>query len=124
MCFDTNRPEDFRRSSGSGSGTPVPSYKPNREVSNNDTSILGSIWDSAQGVFKQYAGVEIERYELKRTAKLRAEEQKARQIRDETLSGRLTSALAFTNAPQTQNTAFLVGAFAIGVGVILLIKES
>ena len=55
-----------------------------------DESILSTMWDTAAGLFKQVSAIELERYEAKRLAELREDEQAGKIKRDETLAGTAT----------------------------------
>jgi len=106
-------------------GIPIPKRKPQRAALNNsEDSILGSIFNTAKNVFKNLGNIELERYEMKRLAKLRAEEQAAKIRRDETLAGTAKRYISYADDPKTKNITFMVGAGMIGVAVILLIKGS
>ncbi|PCI54036.1 MAG: hypothetical protein COB36_11050 [Alphaproteobacteria bacterium] len=126
MCFETI--EDFGRSV-TGGGLPIPASKPTPDVqtsavSGNQTSILGGLWDSALGVFKQVGHIELERYETKRLTDLRQEENKARAYRDGTLAGTVQQYLGYADDPKTKNTAFIIGGVMVTIGLFLLVKRT
>ena len=87
-----------------------------------DESILSTMWDTAAGLFKQVSAIELERYEAKRLAELREDEQAGKIKRDETLAGTATRYISYADDPKLQNHALLIGAGMIGVAFLLLLK--
>jgi hypothetical protein len=117
MCFD--RTEDFQRSSGGG--VPIPSTKPS--IADNGGSILGSLFNSAKGIFENVAAIELEKYELERLAELRAAEEAARIARDRELAGTIFPAQGSTTQKAIVGTSSLLAIGMLGAAAILIARR-
>lgn len=81
MCFESDSNRNV-----TASGIPIPQRKPSR-VADNSGSILGSIFNSAKGVFESIGSIELRKYEAERLADIRAIEEEARIKRQQDLAG-------------------------------------
>lgn len=100
---------------------PIPSRKPTGLNSSNG-SFLSTIWDTAASVFTQVSTIEIDRYEAKRLANLRAVEQVAKVARNETLAGTAANVINKADDPNVMNIALIAGSGMIAVAILLLLK--
>lgn len=117
MCFNTTT-EDFGATRSGG--IPIPGTKPS--VVDGGGSVLGSIWNSAKGVFEGIASIELQKYEAERLADVRAAEQEGRIAYEQQLAGIGLSDL--TPQQQVIGGSSLAAIVLLGAAFVLISRRS